>query len=154
MLERAPRELGFHITSGKIHRKITGAGNRGLFLLKGLAQLATQAFQRAAPSLVPLQLCRCQGKDANLQPQRICHPQARCWSVPSVFLGSRRSTSCFDTLLEAGASYVSTAVISPGSCPLRDGEEGKLKPSSLLLFTAGVAGAQRKAPGLMFSATV
>lgn len=86
VLDRVARqEPGFHLTSGKICSKITRVGNRGGFFLKGPAQLDTQTFQRAAPSLVQLQLYWCQGKDANLQPLRTRHPQARCWSVSSAF---------------------------------------------------------------------
>lgn len=61
----AHQELGLCITPGKIHRKITGVGSRELFLRNGLARLDVQMFQRAAPSLVQLQLHQCQGTDAN-----------------------------------------------------------------------------------------
>lgn len=57
----AHQEFGFHVTSRKICSKIIRVVKRGVFFLKGPAQLDAQMFQRAAPLLMQLQLYQCQG---------------------------------------------------------------------------------------------
>lgn len=118
----AHQELGFHITSGKICSKITRAGNRGVFSLKGPAQLDVPESSFLAGAAPALQM---PGEGCKLRVTEGLPP------LGSVLVSVLRPTEKHQSVwCHAGGMPAREHNIYCVPRELHDGEEGKLNPLS------------------------